>query len=351
MATNFYTLQVTDIRKETPDTVSVAFDINDSLKNDFSFNSGQYLTLMASINGEEVRRSYSLSSAPYENEWRVAIKVVPNGKFSTYANNTLKVGDSIESMAPDGLFKVETNSGNAKTYLLVAAGSGITPIISIAKSVLKNEPNSKVVLVYGNKSANQTIFKSELDGLNSEYENFHLKYAFTQEEVEQAISGRVNADKVKEYMNWLNIELVDDVYVCGPEDLIFDVKDGFESSAMVKNKVHFELFTTPTKKDKSKVESASSELSQVTVIVDDEEFEFEMKGTDGFILDKAQEADADVPFACKGGVCCTCKAMVMEGEVTMDANYALDPDEVEEGYVLTCQARPVSDKVVLSFDE
>lgn len=351
MASKFYTLRVSDIKKETSDTVSVAFDIQDDIKNQFDYNSGQYLALKAMIDGEEVRRSYSLSSSPHENEWRVAIKLVPNGKFSTYANNELKVGDTIESMAPEGMFQVETNSSESKTYLLVAAGSGITPIISIAKTVLKNEPNSNVVMVYGNKSQDQTIFKSELDALDAAYNNFHLKYSFTKEQVEGAFFGRVDTEKIKEYMDWLNIELIDDVFVCGPEDLIFKVKDGFDNSEMVKHKVHFELFTTPTKNENQESVKASSSMSHVTVIVDDEEFEFEMKGTDGFILDYAQEADADVPFACKGGVCCTCKAMVLEGEVTMDANYALDPDEVEEGYVLTCQSRPVSEKVVLSFDE
>ena len=247
---------------------------------------------------------------------------------------------------------IKSYGANSKTYLLVAAGSGITPVISIAKSVLKEEPNSKVVLVYGNKTPEATIYKNELDELNNNNEALTLYYSFSKSNVDGAGSSRINTSLVKDFLKLKSINQVDDVYVCGPEEMIFDIKDGFEGQDIVKDKVHFELFTTPVKKEEENTDSAQvAERSQVTVIVDDEEFEFEMTPKDGFILDKAQEEDADVPFACKGGVCCTCKAKVMEGKVAMDVNYALDADEVEEGYVLTCQSRPLTDKVVVSFDE
>lgn len=351
MSTKFFNIKVSDVRRETKDTVSIAFDIPTDNISDFQFESGQYLALKTTINGEEIRRSYSLSSAPYENEWRVAVKQVPDGKFSTYANHTLKVGDVLESMKPDGMFKVETDAQAAKTYLLVCAGSGITPIISIAKSVLKNEPNSKVVLVYGSKTPEGTIFKSELDALNEQNAQMSLYYTYSKADETGCGKTRINTQLVKDYLNSTGVMKADDVYVCGPEEMIFDIKSGFEGHPDLKGKVHFELFTTPVAKEEVDAEPKVAVNSHVTVIVDDEEFEFEMSSTDGFILDKAQEADADVPFACKGGVCCTCKAKVMEGEVTMDVNYALDEDEVEEGYVLTCQSRPITDKVVVSFDE
>lgn len=351
MSTQLYKLNISAINNETSDTVSISFEIPSELNDKFQFSAGQYLTLKADINGEDVRRAYSISSAPHENEWKVAIKKVENGKFSTYAQN-LKVGDSLEVMAPMGNFTVKSDS--AKNYVLFAAGSGITPIISIAKYILKANDNNKVTLFYGNKTANETIYKSELDELSSD--RFNVNYIFSREDTDNStFSGRIDETKIKA----LNSELlkgaqIDDVYVCGPEDMIFATKDYYKSNGMNEKNIHFELFTVPTKAEEAVSEEIDESIeitSSVTVIVDDEEFEFKLSSKGKDILQAAQDNDADVPFSCKGGVCCTCKAKVMEGKAKMDLNYALEPEEVEEGFILTCQAHPLTEKVVVSFDE
>lgn len=353
MKPTFHTLSIKDIRKETSDTVSIAFDVPGNLIGDYKFIPGQYLTLKTDINGEDIRRSYSISSAVSEGELRVAVKQVANGKFSTLANQQLKAGDQLEVMVPQGGFTVEPNGSNANNYVFYAAGSGITPVLSMVRSILETESNSNVYLYYGNKSAAETIFKSQLDELASKYQNFNLRYILSREDSGDANrNGRIDESKCTHFWSQeLELLKIFGVYACGPEEMIETIKDFYISKGLL-HKVHFELFTTPVNNEPEKTQSAGEIVNaHVTVIIDDEEYEFEL-GTNGKdILSAAQDADADVPFSCKGGVCCTCKAKVLEGTAKMSVNYALEPDEVEEGFILTCQAHPTSEKVVVSFDE
>lgn len=355
MKPTFHSLTINDIRKETSDTVSIAFDVPESLATDFKFVPGQYLTLKAMINGEEIRRSYSICSALSENELRVAVKQVENGKFSTFANQDLNTGASMEVMTPQGGFTVEPNGANSNNYVFYAAGSGITPVLSMIRSILENESNSSVYLYYGNKSAADTIFKGQLDQLNADYENFKLTYIYSREDSgDSNTNGRIDEAKCAHFFAAELEDLkIEGVYACGPEAMIDCVKEFYTSKGLL-HKVHFELFTTSTATAEAAAASASTGEavdSNVTVIIDDEEYEFNLNTNGKDILSAAQDADADVPFSCKGGVCCTCRAKVLEGTVNMTLNFALEEDEVEEGFILTCQAHPTSEKVVVSFDE
>ena len=358
MTPKFHTLKVKDVRKETEDTVSIAFDVPSDLINDYSFLSGQYLTLRATIDGEDVRRSYSLCSSPYEGEWRVAVKQVEKGKFSTYANQHIKPGQDLEVMTPTGGFVIKPDSKLTRSIVLFAAGSGITPVLSIAKTILKEEPNSDVTLFYGNKGFNSIIFREEIEGLkNKHMDRLRVIHVLSRESLGNKIQkGRIDREKGTELFDaFLKGIQPDAVYICGPEEMIIGVKDAMLEKGLRVDQVHFELFTTPggaSKKSETQVADDSAEIAaKVTVIIDGDELEINLSSKGQTILDAAQAAGADLPFACKGGVCCTCKAKVMEGSVKMDVNYALEKDEVEAGFVLTCQAHPTSEVVVVSFDE
>lgn len=355
MKPTFHQLTIKDVRKETSDTVSIDFEVPAELSAEYKFVPGQYLTLKADINGEDIRRSYSISSALSENELRVAVKSVENGKFSTFANNNVKAGDQMEVMTPQGGFVVNTDGSNSNNYVFFAAGSGITPVLSMVRTILETESNSTVYLYYGNKSAEATIFKAQLDALNNEYSNFNLRYILSREDSGNAnTNGRINAGKCQHfYGTELENLKIEGIYACGPESMIDSVKEFFTSKGLL-HKVHFELFTTPV----AAAETAANESdtggdvnAEVTVIIDDEEYTFPLATSGKDVLSAAQDVDADVPFSCKGGVCCTCRAKVLEGKVKMSLNFALEEDEVEEGFVLTCQSHPITEKVVISFDE
>ncbi len=354
MTPKFHSLKIQEVVKETEDCVSVAFEVPVDIKNDYSYVAGQYLTLKTVINGEEIRRSYSLCSAPYQNEWRVAIKKVENGKFSTFANDQLTAGQELEVMTPMGNFKVITDQANEKSYALFAAGSGITPVISIAKTILKNEPKSQVSLFYGNKNAGSIIFKEEIESLkNTHLENFRIIHILSRESLGNKIQkGRIDETKCKDlYTAFLQHEGVDEAYICGPTDMIFAVKKALESESVDEKNIHFELFNTDDLKPVPSSEVAKNDVeSNVTIILDGDEFPVHLQSGQT-ILDASHAAGADLPFACKGGVCCTCKGKIIEGIARMDVNFALDEQEVAAGYILTCQAHPTSDKIIVSFDE
>lgn len=356
MTPKFHKLKIADLTRETDDTVSIAFEIPQELTADYAYISGQYLTLKAIIDGEDVRRSYSLCSAPHENEWRVAIKEVPQGKFSTFANRKLRAGEELEVMTPTGNFTLKTSSSQSKTYLLVAAGSGITPVLSIMKSVLQNEPQSDVILVYGNKGFSSIIFREEIEALKNQFmDRVQVLHILSRESLGNNLQkGRIDSEKISTILDkYLNGSL-DEAFICGPEEMIMAVKQGLEAKGIAKENIHFELFTSPnaTKKDSIEQPKNSPKISaNVTIILDGDEIDIALDSTGKNILDAAQEAGADLPFACKGGVCCTCKAKILEGTATMDVNYALEPDEVEAGYILTCQSHPTSEKLIVSFDD
>ena len=355
MTPAFHRLTIKDIKQETEDTVSISFDVPSDLINTFKYTSGHYLTLKAMLGGEDVRRAYSLCSAPHEDEWRVAIKQIENGTFSTYANNELKVGMELDVMNPTGNFVVNTDASNKKSYVFFAAGSGITPILSMMKSILHDEANSDVTLVYGNKNSNSIIFGEEIKALDNQYSSLRVINVFSREDSgNEILNGRIDKSRAgKIYDAFLKDTNIHSIHMCGPEEMIHGVKESMIEKGVSENAIHFELFTAPVKKEENTKQTADTPnvASSVTVIVDDDETEFQLN-TDGLsVLDAAEEEGADVPFACKGGVCCTCKAKIMDGTASMDANYSLEPYEVKDGYILTCQAHPTSEKLVVSFDE
>ena len=351
----FHKLKVKNIVNETKDTVAVSFDLPSNIADSFKFKAGQYLTLKCMVNGEECRRSYSLCSSPHNNEpLTVAVKKVTNGKVSNYINNDLSIGDEIEVMEPQGNFVIENQANQANKFVAFAAGSGITPVMSMIKDVANENSNTRFLLFYGNKTEQDVIFKNQLDDLVSDRIEVH--YLYTQQPASSdLLSGRINASKsselMKSKMDWLN---ADGFFMCGPEQMIMDVKQSLQSFGVVDDKINYELFTVPVlmgnESKPVEVEEDFEGDSMVTVICDDEEVEFELSMDGDTILDAAMDEDLDVPFSCKGAVCCTCKAKVVEGKVIMDANYALSEQEVEDGYVLACQAHPASSKVIVDFD-
>ncbi len=357
MSIHFHSLKIKGIKKETDDCVSVTFEIPDTLKSDFAYKQGQSLTMRTIIGEAEVRRTYSLCSSPLENEWKVAIKKVEGGSFSTFANLSLKKGDMLDVMQPVGKFYVELNPENKKNYLAFAAGSGITPLLSIIKTTLQTEPHSSFTLVYGNKSRSSIIFFEELEGVKNKYlQRFNFINILSRERADASINfGRINMEKLVELSKLIDYSSFDETFVCGPEEMIFAVKEFLEQNGIDKKKIHFELFTTPGQK-KSEVRSLKSETnsgpkSNITVKLDGRSFAFDLSLTsDTTILDAALKEGADLPFACKGGVCCTCKARLLEGEVSMDVHWGLEDEEVEQGYILTCQSHPKTEKVVVDFD-
>jgi ring-1,2-phenylacetyl-CoA epoxidase subunit PaaE len=358
MNPTFHNLVIKDVRKETEDAVSIAFEVPENLANQYAFKPGQYLTLRAMIDGEDVRRSYSICAGLNDHELRVAVKEVPQGKFSTYANRQLQVGDTLAVMTPTGNFTTAIDASTAKSFVFFAAGSGITPILSLSKTILENAPKSDVTLIYGNKNSDSVIFKEDIEALKNKYMNtFRLVHVFSRENIGNPLQkGRIDKEKAHKLAKaFLINQHVDEVFICGPEQMIFDVTDALAEEGIEKERIRFELFTSPSQV-KAKATDLPKEKSvevqaNVTIIIDDEHTLVDLHSDGESILDAGHRAGADLPFACKGGVCCTCKAKIIEGTARMDVNYALEKDEVEAGFILTCQAHPTSEKLVVSFDE
>ncbi|MGJ8683914.1 MAG: 2Fe-2S iron-sulfur cluster-binding protein [Nonlabens sp.] len=345
---DFHKLTIQQVTKVTPQAVEIRFDIPENLLESFSYQSGQYLTLKATIDGNEVRRAYSLSSAPHENHWSVVIKAVENGVFSNYAM-TLRAGDILEVAAPEGLFLHETST-SAHTYLGVAAGSGITPIISIIKTVLETESDSKFALIYGNQSVSQAIYYEQLNDLKDQYgDRFILRYSFSREERDGELFGRVTKGNLNFF---LKQDCVDyafaKAYLCGPEEMISMTTDNLiEKEILTKEHILFELFAT--KENEIEI-TEDSHLTEVTVILDDEELSFTMKRSDN-LLDIMLKNDIDAPYSCQGGICSSCICQIEEGSAQMAKNAILTDSEIAEGLSLACQAYPTSAKVKVNFDE
>lgn len=351
-----HTLKVADIRRETADTVSVLMEIPENLKETFTYKQGQYITFVKTIGGEELRRPYSICEAPSSGEVRVAIKQIQDGRFSTFANQELQIGDTLDVMPPMGNFTTDVHQANENRYIFFAVGSGITPIISNIKTILEVEENSRVVLLYGNRNTDSIIFKEEIEDLKNKYINRFEVYFVLSKDVDVPVSlrGRIDVEKCETFEKISPLKGADGYYLCGPEQMILSVSDWIEKSGTDRSNIHFELFSTGTqtaeKAEETEVKLATGK-ALVDVIIDGETVQFELPKNGNNIMDAALDAGADVPFACKGGVCCTCRAKVVVGEVNMKVNYALQPDEVENGFVLSCQSHPVTDRVVLDFDE
>jgi ring-1,2-phenylacetyl-CoA epoxidase subunit PaaE len=355
MSLHFYPLTIEQIKKETGDCVSITFIIPENLKNIFAYKHGQYITIKTIIEGVEARRSYSLCSSPLDNEFKIAIKKIKGGLFSSFANDVLKAGDVLEAMPPMGKFYTTLNSTNKKEYVGFAAGSGITPMLSIIKTTLQTEPNSSFTLIYGNKNSTSIIFKEQLEALkNKHLSRFQLIHILSREKTDADINyGRIDHFKCNHlFENLLNINS-DEFFICGPEEMIFSIKYFLESRMVDENKIHFELFTSAqphTSKSSNQVAIDDSPKSNITVKVDGRTFDFDLAFKGNNILDAALQKGADLPYACKGGVCCTCKAKLLEGAVNMDVSWGLEKEEIEQGFILTCQAHPTTDKVVVDFD-
>lgn len=356
MAAHFQPLLVKKVQTETSDCVIITFDIPDSLRELFQFVQGQNVTLKTNIDGEEIRRSYSICTAPYENQLSIAVKKVAGGIFSTYANTRLKQGSLIDVMPPTGSFNTLLNKTNKKNYCALAAGSGITPILSIIKTTLSTEPASTFTLVYGNRSRSSIIFYEALAGLKNKYpDRFSFINILSREKTETEINhGRIDIQKLTDLQKLVDFKRMDETFICGLSEMLFTAKEFLLNIGVDQKKIHFELFSTPGSKQAQRQQIITTEntgpKSKITIQLDGRSFDFDLAYNSESILDAALKQGADLPYACKGGVCCTCRAKLIEGEVKMDVNYALEAEELAKGYILTCQSHPVTEKIVIDFD-
>ncbi len=356
MAVQFYDLTILKIYKETNNCVVIAFEIPIELAKIFAFTQGQYLTLKTLIDGKEVRRSYSICSAPYENKLCVAIKEVDGGVFSTYANNNLKKGDILQAMPPNGKFNTILNVANKNNYVALASGSGITPIMGIIKTTLATELQSNFTLVYNNSNRNSIIFFEEIEALKNKYmQRFTVIHILSREKTDtDLLNGRITADKLIALQSIINYKNTSAFFICGPEEMIMASKDFLLAQGVATNTIHFELFASSKKYDTTKTITpeavATAPKSNITIIADGRSLAFTLPYNGQNILDAAMQNGADLPYACKGGMCCTCKAKLIKGQVTMDVNYALEKEEIEQGYILTCQAHPTTADVIVDYD-
>lgn len=357
MATTFYPLSVKNIRQETADCVSVSFEIPENLSKEFEFKQGQYLTFKKDFGGDEARRSYSICSSPMDGEVRVAIKQVENGLFSTFINKELKVGDVLETMAPQGLFTTTVAATQKKNYVAFAAGSGITPILSIIKTVLQTEPESNFLLVYGNKNRASIIFKNALEALKNKYmERLSIYNILSREQADATLlHGRIDATKCTHFLDKIiDPKAIDEAFLCGPEEMILSCKEELIKAGVPEKQVHYELFFSATaaqkQQERESIKPENDKMSTITVRLDGSASQMTLGYNGESILDAALANGADLPFACKGGVCATCRCKLEEGEIEMDVNYSLEKDELANGFILACQAHPRSEKVVINFD-
>jgi len=351
----FHPLKVKSIKHETRDSVRIAFDVPDDLQAEYTFQPGQHLPFQIELDGKKLRRTYSICSGlgqPLE----IGVRVQPGGQFSEYAADKLAVGGSIDAMPPSGQFHVELNADNAKDYVGFAAGSGITPILSMIKSILVAEPKSRFILFYGNRKQSTTMFIEDLYALKNQYmDRLQLNFVFSREEQEfKPMAGRLDADKVRELYKHFGAGLrATDCFVCGPDTMIKDVTDALIDLGMDAAHVHFERFGVPRKSGavKPQIAPKTADRAEITVIMDGHKKSFDMQRDDANIVDAAADHGIELPYSCKGGVCATCRCHVREGEVSMDTNYGLESWEVEKGFVLACQSRPVSESVTLDYDK
>ena len=348
----FHTLNIKDITRQTDQCVSITFDVPDHLKEDYKFKAGQYITLKTDIEGKEVRRDYSLCTSPSSGNLTVAVKEVENGTFSKYANQVLKVGDTLDVAQPQGRFTFTPDTSKTRTIAAFAAGSGITPVLSIVKTVLEEEPNSKFVLVYGNKTLKDTIFLNDLLDIQNKYsDRLTIQFLYSQSQEKDALFGRIEKSTVNFIVkNKYKDVNIDAFYLCGPEGMINTVKDVLAENNIEDSKVFFELFTTTSSVSVEDLEEVTDGTTSITVIVDDEEKTFTMSQQQS-VLEAALEQDLDAPYSCQGGICSSCLARVKEGKATMRQNNILTDNEVAEGLILTCQAHPVSAKIIVDYDD
>lgn len=352
---HFYPLKVKDIEKVSKDAVAIAFDVPMQYVSHFRFKHGQFITLKLNINNERIIRSYSICTSPYsEKELKIAVKIVPDGKMSPYLNNYLKIGDTIEVMPPSGKFYTELNSSNKKKYVLFAGGSGITPMMSIIKSTLFIEKQSEIILFYANRETDNVMFKDELDNIAKNNDKLKIIYIFDNppKNYPKEQSGLLSEEKIKILLEKYNGKNADEYFICGPLPMMQLIEKTLQQLNISPEKIHIEHFTAIENADTETTETNNTQNieSEVTVILYGIETTFKLNSDGISILDAAIQNGVDAPFSCKGGVCSTCRAKILEGKVKMDANYALTEDEVAEGFILTCQSHPLTEKVVIDYD-
>jgi len=353
---HFYPLTVNQLTNETRDTVSIAFDLPADLAEKFHYQQGQYLTLRTQVEGQEVRRAYSICESVGQQKLRVAVKQVTDGQFSTWANQHLKVGQQIDVMPPQGHFTSTLDSDHQGEYLLIAAGSGITPIMSIAKSMLETEATSKVTLVYGNRATSSVIFREQLEDLKNTYmQRLNVIYVMSREQQDiDLFNGRIDGQKIGQLLEqWIHPDRLSECFICGPEDMSKDCQQALIKAGIKADKVHLELFGTQAAGSAArqrKPTATSANTSEISIRADGHTRSFELAHNSLNILEAGLAEGADLPWACKAGVCSTCKCKVLEGEVEMDTNHALEDYEIKDGYVLSCQSFPISAKIVLDYD-
>ena len=353
----FHSLRISSLEKETRDAVAITFEVPDALREEFRYEPGQHLTLKAGIGGKDVRRSYSICSGRDDGVLRIAVKRAPGGVFSTFANESLKAGDTIEVMAPMGHFNAPLDPSARHHYVGFAAGSGITPLLSIVKSTLAAEPRSHFTLFYGNRASGTVMFREELAALKDRYlDRFNLVHVLSREAQDiELLHGRIDRARADALLDrWVPLAEVDAVFVCGPEGMMDAVTAALGARGYPASKVKIERFAASIPKHEhqpARVPPGTPSQTEVTVVIDGVRKSYTLDRTRENLLDAALANGIELPYSCKGGVCSTCRCKLVEGEVDMDANFALEDYEVARGFVLACQSYPATDKVVVDFDQ
>ncbi|CAJ3322971.1 1,2-phenylacetyl-CoA epoxidase subunit PaaE [Burkholderia pseudomallei] len=352
MATpQFHPLRIRDVRPETADAVTVSFEVPPELRDAYRFTQGQFVTLKAHVDGEETRRSYSIcvGTTDYDRdgELRIGIKRVRGGRFSNFAFDTLKPGHTIDVMTPDGRFFTHLNAGHGKQYVAFAGGSGITPVLAIVKTTLELEPRSTFTLIYGNRSVDSIMFAEELEDLKNRFMQRLALYHVLSDDVQdvELFNGVLDQAKCAAFLDSLvPAATIDEAFICGPAPMMDAAEAALAAAGVPRERVHVERFGTP-------LPQAGTPAADLEIVLDGKKRKLRLPYEGASLLDVGLRAGLALPYACKGGVCCTCRAKVLEGEVRMEKNYTLEPQEIADGFVLTCQCHPVSEKIVVSYDE
>ena len=358
MSLHFHPLRVRSVQPDTDEAVIVSFDVPDEVADEFRFTQGQHLTVRQELSGVEHRRSYSICAGAADGELRVGVRKVPGGVFSTWINEHLKPGDTLHVMTPEGRFFVPLAPAEARHYLGIAGGSGITPILSIMKTVLAAEPRSRFTLIYANRRQRSTMFMEEIEDLKNRYlTRLVLHLVFSQEQMDAPLnSGRLDRAKLAEFVGPLiDPASIDHAFVCGPHGFNDEAEAALRDAGLPSEHIHIERFGIPlpagSAPPKQEVREGDAAQARITIVRDGLSRDIDYRSEHGNILDAAADAGLEVPFSCKSGVCCTCRAKLLDGEVRMERNFALEKHEVAAGFVLTCQSHPLTERVTLSFDE
>jgi ring-1,2-phenylacetyl-CoA epoxidase subunit PaaE len=351
----FHALTVSRVEAETPDSMRISLDVPDELRQEFDFLPGQHLPIQFALDGRKLRRTYSICSAPGQYPVEIGVRVQPGGRFGRYAASELSAGDRLDSMPPSGRFYVTPDPSRARTCVVFAAGSGITPVLSIVRTLLELEPHSRVMLFYGNRRRSSTMFIDDLYALKNRFpERLQLHFVFSQEQQEFPImSGRLDAHKVRQlYTAFCGHRVPDEAYICGPGTMLDTVRDTLVDLGMNAAAIHIERYGVPREvRSAADPDTPRQGAARVTLIMDGHRQTFDMPADSDNIVDAAAECGIELPYSCKGGVCATCRTFLREGEVEMRTNYALEPWEVEKGFVLACQSRPVTEIITIDYDQ